>query len=166
MGTVFNLRESTVERILMGPPNNTYKGFQEWLETKYANGVLTLQQLEAISNEDMSPTSGPAVNFLQSSDSKETLSDRDIRRRRRRRDKRHWRHHCSAHGHRHSYPQVLASPFISCVPTPDKRDIRKIKKGKYVILDTPLPPLDDETVRLKPLLYIQCNYIGFPNRSL
>ena len=61
MGTVFDFRESTVERILMGPPNNTYKGFQEWLKTKYANGVLKLQQLEAISNEDMSPTSGPAA---------------------------------------------------------------------------------------------------------
>ena len=61
MGTVFNFRESTVEQILMGPPNNTYKGFQDWLETKHVNGVLKLQQLEAISNEEMSPTSGSAA---------------------------------------------------------------------------------------------------------
>eukprot|EP00731_Ephydatia_muelleri_P036603 Em0288g2a len=45
---------------------------------------------------------------------------------RRRRAKRHRRHLRSAHGH--SYHQVLASPYISCVPTPDKRAIRKIKR--------------------------------------
>eukprot|EP00731_Ephydatia_muelleri_P033384 Em0028g59a len=44
------------------------------------------------------------------------------------RGKRHQRRHCSTHVH--SYPQVLASPFISCVPTPDKREIRKIQKGQ------------------------------------
>ncbi|KAL5500212.1 hypothetical protein EMCRGX_G011732 [Ephydatia muelleri] len=41
--------------------NNTYKGFQLWLETKFANGVPSLQELEAISNEDMPPTSDPAA---------------------------------------------------------------------------------------------------------
>ncbi|KAL5484652.1 hypothetical protein EMCRGX_G021183 [Ephydatia muelleri] len=63
---------------------------------------------------------------------------------RRRRAKRHRRHLRSAHGH--SYHQVLASPYISCVPTPDKRAIRKIKKGKYVLFDKLLPPLDDGQV--------------------
>ena len=82
----------------------------------------------------------------ESSDSEDTSSDSDRRRRRRRRDKRHRRHRRSAHGHRQTYPQVLASPFISCVPTPDKRAIRKIRKGKYVIFDTLLPPLDDGQV--------------------
>ena len=82
----------------------------------------------------------------ESSDSEDTSSDSDRRRRRRRRDKRHRRHRRSAHGHRQTYPQVLASPLISCVPTPDKRAIRKIRKGKYVIFDTLLPPLDDGQV--------------------
>ena len=79
-----------------------------------------------------------------SSDSEDTLSDSDRCHRRRRRAKRHWRHLRSAHGH--SYPQVLASPFISCVPTPDKRAIRKIKKGKYVLFDKLLSSLDDRQV--------------------
>ena len=53
------------------------------------------------------------------------------------RGKRHQRCHRSTHGH--SYPQVLASPFISCILTPDKREIQKIQKGKYVLFDKLLP---------------------------
>ena len=41
-----------------GSRNNTFKGFQDWLESKYTNGVPTLQQLEAISSE---ATSDPAA---------------------------------------------------------------------------------------------------------
>ncbi|KAL5486695.1 hypothetical protein EMCRGX_G019209 [Ephydatia muelleri] len=76
----------------------------------------------------------------ESSDSEDTASDSD---RRRRRNKRHRRCHRSRPTHCHGFPQVLASPFISCAPTPNRREIRKIKRGKYVLFDKLLPPLDD-----------------------
>ena len=41
--------------------DNTYKGFQLWLQANFANGVPTLQELEAISSEDMPSTSEPAA---------------------------------------------------------------------------------------------------------
>ena len=93
----------------------------------------------------LSESSSESTNSSsESSDSEDTSSDSDRRHRRRRSAKRHLKHLRSAHSH--SYPQVLASPFISCVPTPDKRAIRKIKKGKYVLFDKLLPPLDDGQV--------------------
>ena len=36
--------------------DNTYKSFQLWLEAKFANGVPSIHELEAISNELAPPT--------------------------------------------------------------------------------------------------------------
>ena len=59
MQTTFNSRE--IKILWNGSFCDPYKGFQLWLETKFANGVPSLQELEAISNEDMPPTSDPAA---------------------------------------------------------------------------------------------------------
>ena len=106
-----------------------------------ASGSKRSRRQSSSSSSDSSSESTSSSS--ESSDSEDSASDSDRRRSRRRRNKRHRRRHRSRPTHCHAFPQVLASPFISCAPTPNRREIRKIKRGKYVLFDKLLTPLDD-----------------------
>ena len=92
-----------------------------------ASGSKRSRRQSSSSSSDSSSESTSSSS--ESSDSEDSASDSDRRRSRQRRNKRHRRRHRSRPTHCHGFPQVLASPFISCAPTPNRREIRKIKRG-------------------------------------
>ena len=102
--------------------------------SEQASGSKRSRRQSSSSSSDSSSESTSSSS--ESSDSEDSASDSD----RRRRNKRHRRRHRSRSTHCHGFPQALASP---CAPTPNRREIRKIKRGKYVLFDKLLPPLDD-----------------------
>ncbi|KAL5463980.1 hypothetical protein EMCRGX_G032933 [Ephydatia muelleri] len=87
----------------------------------------------------MSSASSSTSGARPESSSSES-SDSDARRKKRKsKSKRHKRHHHSKSRDRSS----LNAPFTTMVPTPSRREVKRIKKGKYAHFDKLLSPIDD-----------------------
>ena len=87
-----------------------------------------------------SSTSSSLDSSSSSGSSSSESSDSDARRKKRKsKSKRHKRHHHSKSRDRSS----LNAPFTTMVPTPSRREVKRIKKGKYAHFDKLLSPTDD-----------------------
>ena len=87
-----------------------------------------------------SSTSSSLDSSSSSGSSSSESSDSDARRKKRKsKSKRHKRHHHSKSRDRSS----LNAPFTTMVPTPSRREAKRIKKGKYAHFDKLLSPIDD-----------------------
>eukprot|EP00731_Ephydatia_muelleri_P033695 Em0035g32a len=87
-----------------------------------------------------SSSSDSSSSSSSSESSSPESSDSDARRKKRKsKSKRHKRHHHSKSRDR----SCLNAPFTIMVPTPSRREVKRIKKGKYAHFDKLLSPVDD-----------------------
>ena len=91
-------------------------------------------------------TSSSSGSSSDSSSSSTSSSNGSDHRRRKRSSRRHGKSRSKRH-HRHrssiSSGSSTDSPLISCVSTPARRMVKKIKRGEYTDFDTLLSPTDD-----------------------
>ena len=87
-----------------------------------------------------SSSSDSSSSSSSSESSSSESSDSDARRKKRKsKSIRHKRHHHSKSRDR----SCLNAPFTTMVPTPSRREVKRIKKGKYAHFDKLLSPIDD-----------------------
>ena len=122
------------------PATNTKQAAPEQSHHRARKAKSGKRRHRRSSSSESSDTSSSSSSSSRSSSSSSSESSNSDARGKKRKSKRHKRNKRHSKSRDSSF---LNAPFTTIVPTPSRREVRRIKRGKYAHFEKLLSPLDD-----------------------